>query len=526
MGIKQTDSPALRVRQPARVEELTELAGSRAPPKIPQRQRGLWSFLTWPFVIAPIVAAETFLAGNGHAIAAEDQDDRADHGKGQPDAAPDQDQAAAGAAHAADDSQGDQTDPTRAVGTMPKASHNGDLPHEEHAKAPVAHDALATASPAADGGGGGGGGGGDGGGSSDAGAGDTSSSDANALLASDGAGGGSSGDLAGIPFGVPTEIGHPIVIGVSTGGGLSIDVSMGGEPGLALAAPDLVSTLTGSVSDILAPAGLGGLSSSLDLKDILGFDLHVNSSGEFIATDLSTALDLHPLSSITSTLSTVANTVSTLASPVADGLPVLDFATPNVLDHLFGGDNHSATGQLGDLSSIIGSGSGSLASDDATSTLTGSLAGSGTASFDKLVDAFLAPSSDAGLGTALPVASTTSDAAPVSIVGEASAVTPGHSIDFPAPVLPEGDVLFRGNSYTDYHVALQTVGPSTVSNSIATTLTSVASSPDAASLAHVDTPVTNSAASSSPAPTAPHQDTSLTHIATALDDLSLRGHTH
>jgi hypothetical protein len=515
MGIKQTDAPALRVRRSAIVEDLTELAGSRAPAKTPQRQRGLWSFLTWPFVIAPIVAAESFLAGNSHVLAAEDQDDRAaDHGKGQPDASSDQDQAAAGAAHAADDSQGDQTDGPRALGTLPKALHDGDLPHEEHAKAPVAHDTVATASPASDSGGGGGG---DSGGSNDANAGDTNSSDANAALASDGAaGGGSSGDLGGMPSGISTDLSHQIIIGASTSGGLSIDVSIGGEPGLALTTSDPVSTLTGGVADILAPVGLSGLGSSLDLKDILGFDLQVNSSGEFIATDLTAALDLHPLSSIT-------NTVSTIASPVADSLPVLNLATSNVLDDLFGGDNHSPAGPLGDLSSIIGS--SSLGGDEATSALTGSLGSNGTASPDKLVDALLAPSSDGSLGTALPVAGAISDPAPVSIVGEATAITPGHSIDFPAPVLPEGDVLFRGSSYTDYHVALQTVGPSTVSNSIATTLTSVASTPDATSLAHVDAPVANPAVASS-APTAQHQDESLTHIATTLDELSLRSHTH
>src|SRR5580704_10248228 len=112
MGIKQNGkqngAQVLQVRQPIdgknlTEEDLTELAGSRAPPRIPQRQRGLWSFLTWQFVIAPIVAAGSFI-GNGHAPATEDQDDRAaDHQKGQPDAASDHDQAAAGAAWTPDD---------------------------------------------------------------------------------------------------------------------------------------------------------------------------------------------------------------------------------------------------------------------------------------------------------------------------------------------------------------------------------------------------------------------------------------
>ena len=109
------------------------------------------------------------------------------------------------------------------------------------------------------------------------------------------------------------------------------------------------------------------------------------------------------------------------------------------------------------------------------------------------------------VGTA-PVVGTLSDPTHVSIVGEATAIIPGHSIDFSASALPEGDVLFRGNNYTDYHVALQTAGPSVGSNSIPATLTGVAGIPDATSLTHVDTPAANPAASSSTASTAQHQD--------------------
>src|ERR1700741_4295345 len=112
MGLKQNRAQLLQ--QPIAgenhtAEGLTELAGSRAPPRMPQRQRGLWSFLTWQFVIAPIIAAGSSLfIGNGHTLATEDQDDRAaDHQKGQPDAASDHDQAAAGTP---DDSRDDQTD--------------------------------------------------------------------------------------------------------------------------------------------------------------------------------------------------------------------------------------------------------------------------------------------------------------------------------------------------------------------------------------------------------------------------------
>jgi hypothetical protein len=512
MGIKRDNAPVLQVRQLVPNEDLSELAGSRALPPTPQRQRGLWSFLTWPFVIAPIVAAESFFVGNGNALTSEDQDDRAaDHAKGQPDAAIDHGQAVAGAAQTPDDSQDDKTDTLRLLGAAPKALHNGDLPHEEHAKVPVAHESVATASPAGDGGGGGG---------ADA----TSSGDTNASPDSDIPISGSSNGSSGTPFGgIPTEMSHQIVIGESpsqiiigeTGsGGLSIDVTIGGESGLAHTATDVVSTLTGSVADILAPIGL---SSSVDLKDLLGFDLHVNPNGEFIATDLGTALDQSPSYAI-------ANTVSSVVSHVADGLPMLNFGTSNALDSLFGVDNHSVVGHVSDLTSIISN--DDIDSDDATSALKGSLTSNGTASLEKLADVLLATSPDGSSNMLLPAAGGVPASAPVSIVGEGTAVTPGHSIDFPAPVLPESDVLFRGNSYTDYHVALQTMGPIAGSNSIATTLTSVASTPDTTSLTHVDSPAPNPSAASSATPTVQHQDTSLIHITTTLDDLSLRSHTH
>ena len=46
-------------------------------------------------------------------------------------------------------------------------------------------------------------------------------------------------------------------------------------------------------------------------------------------------------------------------------------------------------------------------------------------------------------------------------------------------------MLFSGHSYTDYHVTLQTEGPSVVGNSIAATATSVTNTHDAAPLSHV-----------------------------------------
>jgi hypothetical protein len=268
----------------------------------------------------------------------------------------------------------------------------------------------------------------------------------------------------------------------------------------------------------------------------LGFDLHVNSSGEFIATDLDATLDLNPSHAIANTVSTVvspiANTVSSVVSPVADGLPLLNLATSDALDSLFGVDNHSVVGHLGDLTSVIPS--GDISSEDPISGLKGNLGNNGAAPLGVLTHAFAATSPDGSPNTGLPIVGivpavgAVSDPAPVSIVGEATAITPGHSIDFPTPGLLEGDVLFHGNSYTDYHVALQSAGPSAGSGSIAAALTSVPSTPDATSLTHVDAPVATVAPSSSAATaaTVQHQDALLTHISTTLDDLSLRSHTH
>jgi len=317
--------------------------------------------------------------------------------------------------------------------------------------------------------------------------------------------------------GSPSEISQQIVIGELTSGGLNVDVSVGGELNLALATSDVVSTLTSSVADILATVGL---SSSLDLKDLLGFDLHVNSAGELIAADLGAVLDLNASFAIPNIVSTVvspvANPVSSVVNLVADGLPVLTVGTSNPLDRLLGGDNHdhSVVGHLGDLTSLIGS-------DGISHALPGHL--------DDLTS--VTASGDIGSGgpisalTDLPVVGAVTDPAHVSILAEATAIIPGHSIDFPKPALPEGDVLFHGNSYTDYHVALQSAGPS-AGSSIAPMLTSVSGIPDATSLTHVDAPVANAAPSTSTAATAQHPDVLLTHMSTTLDDLSLHNHTH
>jgi hypothetical protein len=532
MGIKQDRARALRVRQPISdedlKEDLTELAGSRASPRIPQRQRALSSFLTWQFIVAPIVAAGSFLfIGNGHAGTGDDRDGRAaDHQKWQVDAASDHDQAPTGIAG---DGRHDQTDASsRLIGAAPKALHPGDgLPHEDHVGPAVAHDIGATASPPADG--------------EDRGGLDAERSDhANSASDSDVATAGLSSDASKKSAGSP-EIQAPIVIGELTSGGLYVDVSVG-ESNLALATSDVVSTLTSSLADILAAVELG---SSLDLKDYLGFDLDLNSSGEFIATDLSAVLDLNlsfAMPNMASTLvSSVVNPVSGVVNFVADGLPILNLETSNPLDRLLGGDthSHSLAGHLGELTSLIDGDatshglpghlgvltsvitSADIGGGDPISALVGNLArdvvgSNSTTSLGMLPDAFAATSLGVKSKTDLPVVGATSDSAHVGIVVDATAMIQGRSIDLSARALPEGDVLFHGNSYTDYHVALQSSGPSPGCGILASTLASVSGNLDAPT--HVDAPIANAAPSTSAAATVSHPDVLLSHISTTLDD--------
>src|SRR6478752_6667346 len=103
MGIERIAAPVSQAqRQTIRgnisEDDIVELAGSRKPPKTLQKERGVWSFLTSPFVLGSIVVAEA-LPKDGHALPAEESDPAADHNKGKNQVAPasDQDQAAGGA---------------------------------------------------------------------------------------------------------------------------------------------------------------------------------------------------------------------------------------------------------------------------------------------------------------------------------------------------------------------------------------------------------------------------------------------
>jgi hypothetical protein len=368
---------------------LLEPAASGLPPRPPERQRGLWNFLTWPFVFAAIATVDSFTAKAHALIPDQDHDnlgsahttDQPTISNGEPIVAP---------ILPADAGQTDEGDASRLVGAARWGVHPRDPQHHENSEPTLAHDTGGGNGPVAGGGGGGGGGGG-------------SNDDGNSHNSS----------------------------GLSFSSGDISDIS-----------PQ--SIITGGIPEYLSP--------SVNLKDVLGFDLHVNAAGNFVADDLSTALDVNPSQ-------LVANLDSTDPSPVTQSVPFLDFVASENLDSLLG-----VSKTLLDASHL-----------------------------------------NNGILDASPVSNVppVSDVPPVSIVGEATDITPGDSIDFLAPPPPPSDVLFSGNSYTDYHVTLQTAGPPVVANTVATI--SIINTADATALAHVDAPV----APAAPSPTEHHDP--LTH---------------
>ena len=115
---------------------------------------------------------------------------------------------------------------------------------------------------------------------------------------------------------------------------------------------------------------------------------------------------------------------------------------------------------------------------------------------------------------------TTSDAAPVvNTVGEATDVTPGHSLEFSTPPSSEGDALFQGTKYTDYHMALaewRFSRRNTISESVSVPDNRSATESSQPSLTHAD----SSAVTQPPEPAAPeHQD-----LTTPIHSLSVHIH--
>ena len=363
------------------------------------------------------------------------------------------------------------------------------------------------------------------------------------------------------------------VISTLTGSVADILSPASDAPNLLHTASGVISTLTGTVADVLSPDGVG---SALNLKDIIGFDVHVDANGGLVATDTSNLLDLQlvdlPASNVVTAATATANalplplldasnvlndllngghhapdaaplselisaTTSDSPAPTANALPLPHLDASNVLNDLSNGGHHPPG--AAPLSELI-----STTTSDSPAPTLGQIDSNIGKSIQNLSNPLIAGSShdgslpvvgqtldsaDAGnLGLADPGNLSNSitanqDIAHASILGDATNETPGHSIDFPAPAVPEGDPLFLGNHYTDYHVALQTTVATTAGTSVAETPTDVTGVADTSSLVHADP---QGATNTAPAQAQPHQEAQLTHIATALDDLNPREHTH
>jgi hypothetical protein len=503
MGIQQIGAPLSETGSLKLSDEVFELAGSRAPPRAPERQRGLWSFLTWSFVIAPIVTAETFFAKNANALSQAADDQRNSGGgpdKGPAEATIDHNPSAA-AAIVADDSRDDDADASRLIGAVRTVLHDGGSQHGQSPAHVAPHDTDAASAPAAGGGGGGGG-------PNDAGASEAAASSPSVVSFQDGdlthemLGGlaGQSLSSGEIPYGLP----NGLAVDASASGGL-IAISVGGEPVLASTTSDVISAATTTVSEILSPVGLD---TAVNLKDILGFDVQVSAIHGFLANDLGAALEVN-------LAQPVANLMSTAVGTTSESLSLLDFGASKTLDNLLVPNDLFDVGHLNTVTV--------LANGQVTASgMIGDLSGDGDAALEKLTSA-LATGAESASDAKLPV-DLGSDVLRVGVVvGEGTDVTPGHSIDFPSQALPEGDMLFRGSSYTDYHVALNTGASSGAVNGVTATATAVTNTHDAASLSLADSP--NATHASEP-PAPEHQEVLLPQVSNAVDELSARSHGH
>ena len=88
---------------------------------------------------------------------------------------------------------------------------------------------------------------------------------------------------------------------------------------------NVISIAANALSGIVSPIDLN---STQNLKDVVGFDLHVNGIGEYVANDLSTALELNP--------SQLVADVSTSTGSAIEDLPRLELGAAETLNNLFG----------------------------------------------------------------------------------------------------------------------------------------------------------------------------------------------
>jgi hypothetical protein len=482
--------------------------------KDPDRQRGFWSFLTWPFIFSELISAGLFFGkGAAAAQAADQSDEGGGHGANHSNPASD-DSSSAAPNHVTtvDDVQHDEAPYN---GHSPRSALNLDnLQFADNGIGlqPASNDAGGHASDGGGGGGGGGGGsdsgdsgssgssgssgavganfpgGGGGGGGSDSG--DSGSSGAvGANSSSDAVGANLPGaDGSGIYLGAhganfPGADGLGIDLGLQVNQLFGFDVGINADGifvGVDTALwPDVNS---GSlISDLTQGVGLG----DVDLYRLLGFDVQLGSDGFFVVSDLGQTANLNAGLDLTGILLPHHQGSSSLIdlSPVT-GLPGLN-TTLGLAD---GGHQGSSSlidpspvtglpglgsGSIGGVNTTLGLADGGFglfsggarvpasvpsAAGGVDSIASDVLAGSPLSNASSLIQSLATSaghsSDSAGLSEIAP-AHVVGDAASVDALASNGDLSSGDTLNFPAGALPPVDDLFSGNRYTEYNMTLQ-----------------------------------------------------------------------
>jgi hypothetical protein len=487
MGIQRLSS-ALPPAQRSASSADGDFSSSRSRLRAPERQRGLWSFLTWPFILAPIAAAEAFVSHHGQALPTDQQEDSGGIKNHVDIPAPQGSPAVGSPLVGSEQAPDDGSHGWRLVDVSRGVVHDGHQSDQNHA-VPL-NGVMDVPNLSAGGGGGGGGGGGpDPSNETQAVSDGSQSQSTDSLidtdLVRDPA---QNGSLDEISKAIPHDILGPQAldhigssIGAVTGALVSEASTLIGDipltlnpaldhigssigavtgalvseastlisdiplplnaaldhigPSIGTVSGALVSEASTLISDIPIDVSIAPDDGPINLKDVVGFDLHLLAGSGAVAPEVALA----PLGINLS--HSIGDFGFVTHIPTVDSVHAVKPGISQEVDGLF------ATGQgLSDFNHLGYAASPNQfglpkASDD--------LGVGGNSALGPL-DVAGAPGYPPGV--TLPTVQNVA-----AVVGDATDVTPGHSIEFSTPPpSSEGDALFQGNKYTDYHMALQT----------------------------------------------------------------------
>jgi hypothetical protein len=400
--------------------------------KDPDRQRGFWSFLTWPFILSDVIAGGLFIGKGAQAAQAADQSDEhgrhgVSHSKAAFDAPPD---AASKAVTEIDDVQNDAAaNDGHAVQTV--LSDNLQFVGNAIDVQPLDHESSTGAS----GGGGGGGGGGDGG---------------------DGSAAGNSGSSGVVGANAPGADAGGIDVGVHVDQLLGFDLRIDADGVFVGVDSDLGTDLNPArlVSDIAQNVGLG----NVDQHNLLGFDVHLGPDGFFVVSDLVQSADLNAGIELNS-IPALQHQGS--SSPIADSIQLTGL--PDVGNGLIG-DNAAlglADGGFGLFSGAARVPAIVLSAAGGTESIVGTVQGdagplpdNGFASPGSLTPLQAQGSDIVGLSDTAPAHVVWTDAS-ADQLGSDGNTSSGDTLKFSTSPPAQIDDLFNGNRYTDYNMSLQ-----------------------------------------------------------------------